>query len=90
MAGGVDLVDLALALVGKQALAHAAIESVQLLLARRRNGPRFGCREGLRRKQRGWRGQDVQAQRWEVERVGVELEEAGAGGLDAAGVLVMV
>jgi hypothetical protein len=61
VAGGVDLVDLALALVGKQALADAAIESFKLLRAWRRNGPRFGGREGLRREQRGGRRQDVQA-----------------------------
>lgn len=79
--GGVQLVQLALALQGQQALAHAAVEGVELLLGGRRQRPRLGGGEGRRREQRRRGGQHVQAQGGEVERVGVEVEEAGARGL---------
>ena len=85
-AGGVDLVDLALSLVGKQALSHAAVEGVELLLGGRRDGPRLGGGEGRGREESRGRGQDVQTQRREVERVRVKVEEAASGGFVAAGV----
>jgi hypothetical protein len=83
-AGGVNVVELAQALLGEQALADVLVEGVELLLARRGNGPRLGCGEGRRREEGRGRGQDVQTQRGEVERVRVEVEEGRARGLCAA------
>jgi hypothetical protein len=73
-AGGVELVDLAQALLGQQALADLLVQRVELLLARRGDGPRLGGGEGRRREERRRRGQDVQTQCGEVERVRVEVE----------------
>lgn len=80
----VDLVDLALPLLGQQPLAHLLVQRIELLLAGRGDRPRLGSGEGRVGEESRGRGQDVQAQRGEVKGVGVEVEEAGAGRLCAA------
>ena len=77
-ASRVCLVDLALALVCQQAVAHLAVQGLELLLARRADGPRLaGCKGGGREEGRG-RWEDLQTQAGEGKGVGVEVEEGGA------------
>jgi len=89
----VGLVDLSLTLVGQQSLADLAIQSFELLLARRADGPGLARGKGRRREEGRGRRQDVQAQAGEIESVRIEIEESGAGCFCAvhmsAGVLVL-
>jgi hypothetical protein len=74
----VDVADLAQALLGQQAFADLPVERLELLRAGRSRGPRVGRRKGRRREERRGRRQNLEAQRGEVERVGVEVEQGGA------------
>lgn len=82
------MIYLLLPLVCKQPLAYLAIESLELLLARRLYGPRLACGKRRRGEEGRGRREYLQAEAGEVESVRVEVEQGLARGFRAERVSV--